>query len=199
MPRLLLVGSSHAVRVRSALEREMYARSPDSQVLVLGKGGLRADESVTYIERHEQQIVWYEPSHVVVHVGHCDLLPINVQEMGKPLTKVIWDLEKIRDKLSDIVPNAKFAISEMFPRVIAHKPTTRDLDTKVRAYNRKIAQASKLNYNLVAPVVYHPRFRLSHRAADPQYFLANEGRFYGVHLSATGNRCFAEDLVDYVI
>ena len=115
MPRLLLVGSSHAVRVRSALEREMYARSPDSQVLVLGKGGLRADESVTYIERHVQQIVWYEPSHVVVHVGHCDLLPINVQEMGKPLTKVICDLEKIRDKLSDIVPNAKFAISEMFP------------------------------------------------------------------------------------
>ena len=99
----------------------------------------------------------------------------------------------------DIVPNAEFPISEMLPRVIAHKPTTRDLDTNVSAYNRKIAQASKLNYNLVAPVVYHPWSCLSHRAADPQYFLANEGRFYGVHLTATGNQCFAEDLGNYVI
>ena len=88
----------------------------------------------------------------------------------------------------DIVPNAEYAISEMFSHVIAHKPTIRDLDTKVRAYNRKIAQASKLNY--------HPQFRLSHRAADPQCFLANEGGFYGVHLTATRNQCFAKDLVN---
>ena len=134
-----------------------------STVLVLGKGGLHANESVRFIESHEQQIVWYEPSHVVVHVGHCDLHPM-CRKWEKPLTKVFCDLEKIRDKLSDIVPNAEYAIGEMFPHVIARNPTIRDLDTKVRAYNRKIAQASKLNY--------HPQFRLSHRAADPQYFFS---------------------------
>ena len=82
---------------------------------------------------------------------------------------------------------------------LARKPTTKDLDMKVRAYNLKIAQAAKLNYNLVAPVITHPRFRISHRAADPQYFLSDEGRYYGLHLNDAGNRCFAEDLVNYVM
>ena len=199
MARLLLVGSSHAVRVRAALEREVHSRNPSTQVLVLGRGGLRADQTVCFIDTYATQISLFQPSHIIIHVGHCDLFPKDVKEMGRPLCGVMKDLTLIKGRLLDITPDAKIAVSEMFPRVLARKPTTKDLDMKVRAYNRKIAQAAKLNYNLVAPVITHPRFRISHRAADPQYFLSDEGRYYGLHLNDAGNRCFAEDLVNYVI
>ena len=49
MVRLLLIGSSHAVRVTSTLSQQMSAKDGNHAVLVLGKGVLRADETLTFV------------------------------------------------------------------------------------------------------------------------------------------------------
>ena len=67
----------------------------------------------------------------------------------------------------------------------------------MRAYNNKTAQAAVAEHYGIAPVIYHPRFRLSRCAAKPSLFLGDEGRFYGVHLNQLGNRYFAEDLTHF--
>ena len=195
MVRFLLIGSSHAVRVERALRAEMERTDhEDNALLVLGKGGLRAEDTVSFITSRTSQIRAFRPTHVAVHVGHCDLVPKDLAKMGQPLTVLMRRFGEIKETMLGIVPTAKFAISEMFPRVLGHTEALKNHDIKMRAYNNKSAQAAVAEYNGIAPVIYHPRFRLSRRAAEPSLFLGYEGRFYGVHLNQLGNRYFAEDL-----
>ena len=175
----------------------MTERGIDHAVYVLARGGLRADQTLQFITDRQHAIQAFQPTHVVVHVGHCDMASKRVDEMGKPLSAVLSNYKVLRDTIHRITPSAEFAISEMFPRALSLRSDLKDHDQKMRSYNRKIAQAAKHQYDLIAPVIYHPQFRLNIRAADPHYFMKNEGKFYGVHLNIPGNRSFAQDLIAY--
>ena len=70
--RLLVIGASNINRLVKSLPADTPA--PHAS-LVLARSGLHATEGEKFILDRRQQIAAFQPTHIVLHLGFCDLVP----------------------------------------------------------------------------------------------------------------------------
>ena len=150
-----------------------------------------------FITEFSYTIRCYNPTHVVVHVGFCDMVPRSLNHDVTQMKDVLGHVGAARDLLKKLVPVAKILFSEPLPHCIAHGQHNRDYtiwNKRWRSYNKKVRQ---VRFRSGFELIHHDRLWLSHCSADPDYYNLNE-HYYGLHLNQQGCDIFAQDIINYV-
>ena len=89
MARLMIVGDSHVSRVSDFLETPR-CDTRGITVTCMARGGLRADETRNFLIEKIHEIHQFQPTHAILHVGVCDLLPVSLLEPPAMVDEVLY-------------------------------------------------------------------------------------------------------------
>ena len=204
MSRVLLVGSSHMVRVVNHLEDN----PPPFAIYPAAKGGLRADQGLDFLKRQSDAIFRFRPTHSILLLGGCDLLPKTVNEPTGAVGPMIDNVQAIQEWLKENFQVQVF-YSELLPHVV-WEGRPRDLSAQKwaeqklwKAHNAKVQHLQKNNYsNKLDNVIYHPRL-WEHptgraKTAKKALFDTTSARFWGLHLNEAGTAILWDDFLTAV-
>lgn len=163
--------------------------------LVIARGGLKATEAWNFIHSHRYTIQEFQPTHVVLHVGFCDMVPKLLQDSVIPMDIVIDCIGNAKDLLLSLAPAAYMIFSEPLPHCIAHDPQYKIWNKRWRSYNKLVRQMRYKDLGL--DIIRHDRLWLSYCSAKPDLYNLKE-YFYGLHLNQEGCKIFTEDIVKFV-
>ena len=161
---------------------------------VIATWGLRAAETVDFIEKHAYIIHHYDPTHVVLHVGFHDMVPESLLLDVAPMEVVLKCVREAEALLYSLVPAAQVFFSEPLPHCIAHGQLDQDYtvwNKRWRSYNKRVRQ---VRFRSGLDLIRHDRLWLSHCSANPDYYNLHE-HFYGLHLNQDGCDIFAQDII----
>lgn len=169
------------------------------RTVVLARGGLKAAEAAAFIRDRVAEIRHFSPTHIVLHVGFCDLQPKTLLEAPKKLPSVLIDIKACLAYLKELVPGAEVLFSEPLPRCIANKPYPRpgidysSWNNRWRSYNRQVRSGIRKKHAEQLNLIPHKQFWFSCSAGDHSYFKADE-TWYCLHMNAKGYAAFLRNI-----
>lgn len=168
--------------------------------LVVARGGLKASEASSYIRANSETIMQFNPTHVVLHVGYCDLVPRILSEKPTTPRTVVNLVSETFDLLRQMLPGVHVFLSEPLPHCIAHDGTDRyrDWNARWRSYNKTVRYLRSRNFFNI-PFIPHERLWLSGVSAKPEYYnFSPKERWYGLHLNQSGSQVLVEDILRHI-
>ena len=201
MPRVLLIGSSHMVRVVNHLEKS----PPPFPIFPAAQSGLRADEAVNFLKKHQWEIFRFQPTHAILHLGGCDLLPKTVDQDVGMVGVMISHLEGVQKWLKETF-KVQVLYSELLPHAV-WEGRPRDLSDKKFAeqkrwkkHNMKVLHIRKSNYsNKLDNIIHHPDLWEDEagkaKTAKRSLFDTKSERYWGLHLNEAGTRLLWDDFL----
>ena len=201
MPRVLLVGSSHMARVVNHLEEN----PPPFAIYLAAKEGLRADQGLDFLKRQHGAIFRFRPTHAILLLGGCDLLPKRVEEPTGAVGPMIDCVRAIQEWLkenfqvqvfhSELLPHA---VWEGKPRELSAQKWAEQ--TTWKAHNAKVLHICKNKYrNKLDNIVHHPRLweypTGSAKTAKNALFDTTSTRYWGLHLNEAGTAILCDDFL----
>ena len=199
MARLMIVGDSHVTRVSDFLETPR-CDTRGITVTCMARGGLRAHETRNFLIEKLHEIHQFQPTHAILHVGVCDLLPVSLLEPPAMVDEVLYRVCEAGRYLEEVA-TPRVCISAFLPHVL--KPPG-------KVHDQQLAQKVKRqkNYNVWVNNVFSKvdtfeGFRLlrhdwawaSRRHAVRDYYQLS-GDWYGLHLNEDGTRLLLKDFLD---
>ena len=201
MPRVLLVGSSHMVRIVNHLERN----PPPFPVYPAAKSGLRADQALKFLEKQYDSIFSFGPTHAILLIGSCDLLPKTIHEPVGEVRTMISEVKLVQDWLKTAF-GVQVLYSELLPHAV-YEEELRDMnDTKRseqqrwRRHNLKVLHIRKTNYSdKFDNVIQHPRLWEHQvgkaKTARRALFDTTSYHYWGLHLNNDGTAILWDDFI----
>ena len=200
MARLLIIGDSHVTRVNDFLQTPGCDTRGISVTCIARGGGLRAHETRNFLIEKLHEIHQFQPTHAILHVGVCDLLPVSLLEPPAKVDDVLYRVCEAGRYLEEVA-TPRVCISAFLPHVL--KPSR-------KVHDQQLAQKVKRqkNYNVWVNNVFskvdtfegfrllwHDRAWASSRHAVRDYYELS-GNWYGFHFKEDGTRLLLKDFLD---
>ena len=192
MLKLLIIGDSHC---KSDILSHLKQIVPDILIFCISVGGQIDEITQRYSDRYDA-IVDFDPTAIIIHLGHNDLTFHHTHNKDPSTSKIVTvdTLEFTMDVVRNI-PSTPLAISSVLPRTFTDSSLLSECD--VQAYNRKakrhgqrlVTEGKKIH----TPIILNNRFgkRISRAEEHSNLYLPD-----GLHLNTEGLDALATSWIE---
>ena len=194
-PRLLLVESSHMIRVRNHLK----TTPPGLVYFLLDQPGLKARDGLEFVEEHFHATKRFQPIHVIILLGGNYLQPKTIEEPAGSMRDTFEHLKTISKWIK-----REFQVKVMYSELLPHprRPTPpghklpdiqHRYNQRWKTHNRRLAQARNHAYGNLGEIIHHPALWKGNENAHLHYFGTDSIKYWGLHLNRDGTKIITDD------